>query len=276
MIDFLNRYGIMRRSTLKISQEGDGMRQERYSAEVVKRKDITSDLFCLWLKVEQRKKFTFKPGQYCTIGLEGIWRPYSIVSAPEEETIELFVELVPPPEGNLTPLLHTLKVGDAVSLLPKAKGIFTFDPKFVHHVMVATVTGIAPFISMIRDQIYREVSSELHDAVNGGYDLYVLHGASYSDEFGYKEELEDIAEILISGIDVLYIPTVSRPDEERNSSWTGQRGRVNLILPNYVARWGLNPKDTIVYACGHPGMVQDVKEKLGPQEWKVKEERYWK
>jgi ferredoxin-NADP reductase len=47
--------------------------------------DFTPDHFKLWL--EPAEPFTFAPGQYCTIGVEGIERPYSIVSSPREPLI---------------------------------------------------------------------------------------------------------------------------------------------------------------------------------------------
>ena len=43
-------------------------------AEIVKREDITEDLWCIWLKPENA--FPFKPGQYITIGVDGIERAY--------------------------------------------------------------------------------------------------------------------------------------------------------------------------------------------------------
>jgi len=61
---------------------------------------------------------------------------------------ELFLELVP--HGELTPKLWTLRVGDAVSLRPRPKGVFTGEEKFPVRLMVATVTGIAAFVSMLR------------------------------------------------------------------------------------------------------------------------------
>ena len=39
---------------------------------------------------------------------------------------------------------------------------------------------------------------------------------------------------------------------------------------------GLDPSSTLVYACGHPGMIEDVKERLAPKGFNVKEERFWK
>lgn len=249
------------------------MREKPYEAKVVRRTDITGDLFCLWLYfgVNGKEKFSFKPGQYCTIGVNDIWRAYSIVSAPYENALELFIELVPPPEGQLTPDLHTLKIGDTVWVLPKAKGIFTFEPKFTNHIMAATVTGIAPFVSMIRDHVQRGLSAK-----QARHHFYVLHGASYWDEFCYREELEDVMRISPAGIDLVYEPTVSRPHEKRNASWGGRSGRVNFILERFPFQWGLYPEDSIIYACGHPEMIKDVKQRLTPKGWKVKEERYWK
>ena len=52
---------------------------------ILRRKDFTEDLWTIWL--EKPEGFTFKPGQYCTIGSEGVERAYSIVSAPYEEEL---------------------------------------------------------------------------------------------------------------------------------------------------------------------------------------------
>ncbi|GBD11733.1 Ferredoxin--NADP reductase [bacterium HR23] len=230
-------------------------------AVIVRREDLTPDLWKMWLQPEV--PFTFKPGQYCTIGLEGIERAYSIVSAPHEPYLELFIELVP--HGELTPRLWKLQVGDKVSIRPRAKGIFTFEPKWPNHVMVATVTGVVPYVSILRDYLHTG---------RAGHRFYILQGASYHDEFAYDKELGEYARRHPDWI--TYIPTVSRPHEERNKGWTGQTGRVNLILEGYLQRWGLSPQDTLIYACGHPGMIEDVKARLIPKGWKVKEERFWK
>ena len=230
---------------------------------VLKRQDITDDLMLMW--IEKPEGFTFKAGQYCTIGREGVERAYSIVSAPHEEDIELFLELVPPPDGVLTPKLWELDVGDKVSIRPRAKGLFTFKPQLPNQLLVATVTGVVPYISILRDYLKNE---------GDGHRFYVLQGASYLDEFTYKDEMEVLArqhpELII------YVPTVSRPEEERNRGWTEEKGRVNEIVERYVERYGLTPEDTLVYACGHPGMIEDVKERYIPKGFKVEEERFWK
>jgi NAD(P)H-flavin reductase len=72
------------------------------------------------------------------------------------------------------------------------------------------------------------------------------------------------------------VPTVSRPDEERNTGWVGARGRVNAICREYLERFNLPKADTLIYTCGHPGMIADVKEQVTPLGWNFKEERFWK
>ncbi len=230
---------------------------------ITRRVDINRDLWKIWL--DKPEGFSFKPGQYCTIGVEGIERAYSIVSAPYEEEIELFVELVPPPDGNLTPLLHDMREGQTVSIRPRAKGIFVFDPTFPNQLFVATVTGVVPYLSIIR-QYLRDGES--------GHRFYVLMGASYVDEFGYDDELTALA--AAHSDTIRFVPTISRPGEEPNAGWTGETGRVNTIVEKYVDKWGLSPADTSIYACGHPGMIEDVKDRMIPKHFDVKEERFWK
>lgn len=230
---------------------------------VLKRKDITRELLLMW--ISRPEGFAFKAGQYCTIGSGEIERAYSISSAPHEQDIELFVELVPPPDGNLTPLIWDLHEDDTMTIRPRAKGIFTLKPKLPNQLLVATVTGVVPYISFLRDYLH-----------NGreGHHFYVLQGASYQDEFTYLDELKRLA---AEHPDLItYVPTVSRQAEEHNKGWTGETGRVNNIVQKYIDQFSLTPEDTLVYACGHPGMIEDVKEKLVPQGFKVEEERFWK
>ena len=232
-------------------------------ANITKREDITSDLWRVWLRPDV--PFNFKPGQYCTIGVDGLERPYSIVSSPHEDEIELFIELVPPPDGNLTPVLYDLGVGQQVTLRPRAKGIFTLKDQYTHHLMMSTVTGVVPYISILR--------SYLHDK-RVGHKFYVLEGASYFDELTYDKELEELARQYPDSIK--YVPTVSRPSDERNAGWTGEIGRVNALLEKYVEMFNLRSEETLVYACGHPGMIEDVKVRGAAIGFEVQEERFWK
>lgn len=238
-------------------------------ATIVRRKDFTDDLFVLWL--EPDSQFLFEAGQYITIGAEGIERPYSIASAPHEPLIELFIERVPPEQGGLlTPLLHARRVGDRVTMRPQAKGRFTLRANVTHHVMVATVTGVAPYVSMVRQC--------LHDRAAGtdgcaGHRFLIMHGASHCDEFVYDGELRKLSEEHPDLIQ--YIASVSRPSAARNAGWNGPVGRINTILEECLIRWSPPQEDTVVYLCGNPGMIDDAKARLVPRGWSLVEEQYW-
>ncbi|MDP6549159.1 MAG: FAD-binding oxidoreductase [Dehalococcoidia bacterium] len=231
-------------------------------AMLVERRDITEDLMVIKLEPEDGP-LKFKPSQYCTLGLDGIERAYSIASAPHEPLLEIFVELVP--EGALTPRMFRMQVGDCMSIRPRAKGLFTMNQKVHHHYMVSTVTGVAPTVSILRDYLHRGAE---------GHKFYALMGASYHDEFAYDKELAGLAAEHPGFI--TFVPTVSRPNEERNAGWTGATGRANAIAEEYLQRFNLPMDDTMIYACGHPGMIEDLKEKFVPKGWKFKEERFWK
>jgi ferredoxin/flavodoxin---NADP+ reductase len=231
-------------------------------AKLVEREDVTEDLMIIKLEPEAGP-FSFKPGQYCTLGRDGIERAYSIVSGPHEPLLEIFVELVP--DGELTPKMWKLKAGDTMSIRPRAKGIFCMNQKVHHHLMVATVTGVAPYVSIIRDYLHQGCQ---------GHQFYVLLGASYHNELTYDKELSKLA--AQHPRCVKFVPTVSRPDEERNAGWPGARGRVNNLVEEYLKKFNLPQNDTMVYTCGHPGMIADVKEKVTPKGWQFIEERFWK
>ena len=236
------------------------MTSELPTAIVVDKVVITDELIIMMIKPQI--PFSFKPGQYCTIGINGFERPYSIVSSPHEENLELFVELIP--NGKLSPHLWNLGVGDMIKIRPSAKGIFTLDERYQNHLMVATVTGIAPFLSMVRNYLYS--GSDDHR-------FYILHGASYIRDLVYRDELEDIS---AKHENIHYVSTVSRPDDDANQGWNGEEDRVNSLVERYTEKYSLDPTHTIVYACGHPGMVDDVKKRLSIKGYRVKEEKYWR
>jgi ferredoxin-NADP reductase len=200
----------------------------------------------------------FRAGQYLKLGVPGARSgSFSIASAPHEPHLEFCVELIP--GGRLTPALFALGPGDAVAVPSRAKGGFTLDGSASCHLMVATVTGIAPLRSMLRDALHRGVDAE----------FVVLHGASYADELPYHDELEALAR---QDPRVTYRPTVSRPADARNRGWTGDVGRVDDLAR--VVAGGLEASGTHVYACGNAGMVDRVRSGLGGSGFPVSTETY--
>ena len=126
---------------------------KHYTARVLERKDLSEDLWII--RVDPGGPFQFKAGQYATLGVDHgekrIERAYSIVSSPYEEgVLEFFIELVP--QGELTPHLYKLQKGDTMLCRKISKGRFMLDLKSgrTNHLLLATVTGIAPFVSYVR------------------------------------------------------------------------------------------------------------------------------
>ena len=75
---------------------------------------------------------------------------------------------------------------------------------------------------------------------------------------------------------IKFYPSVSRPNEERNANWTGAKGRINLLVEDYLEKLGIDPKETCVYACGHPQMIEDVGVRMESTDYNFIEERFWK
>jgi ferredoxin/flavodoxin---NADP+ reductase len=241
-----------------------------YRATITQRLDIAPELWMI--RVQADGEFKFSPGQYATLGLElpghRRERPYSIVSSPYESELEFFFELVPP--GDLTPLLYRLQVGDELLMRKVPKGRFVLDTTSgrTNHLLVSTVTGVAPFVSYVRT-LYREWKE---GKFAGEHKLFLLNGASRSWEFGYLEELQKFAQEVPW---FKYVPTISRPWDDE--TWTGEIGRVDDVLRKYTDMWNLGANAT-AYLCGHPGMVERSKQilqRIGFAKEELKEEIYW-
>jgi len=244
-----------------------------YNARILGRRDISADL-CV-LRVDPGGPLEYRAGQYATLGIErdGLRteRAYSMASSPYEEALEFFVELVP--LGGLTPGLFQLQPGDALLCRKIAKGRFTLDlgSGRSNHLLISTVTGIAPFVSYVRT-IYRDWKSG-SSPMPGGHKFFSLQGASHSFEFGYCQELERYAS---EAPWLQYVPTVSRPWD--NPQWTGETGRVDDLLRKYVDAWKLRPDETTAYLCGHPKMIENSRGILQRGGWKkdaILEEAYF-
>jgi ferredoxin--NADP+ reductase len=248
------------------------MDDKHYRARITKRTDLAPDLWTI--RVDPGAHFDFAAGQYATLGVERdarrLERPYSIVSSPYENELEFFVELVP--QGETTPPLYDLQLGDEVLLRKVAKGRFTLDtaqPQRTNHLLVSTVTGVAPFVSYVRT-LFKDWEE---DKFEGNHKLFLLNGASRSWEFGYREELEAIAK---EAPWFRCIFTVSRPWDDE--AWRGELGRVDELIRKYADQWGCTSANSIAYLCGHPEMVEHGKgilKRIGFQKENLKEEIYW-
>src|SRR5688572_12525408 len=248
-------------------------RPVEYNATMVRRVDLTDALAAFLIELDQppRQHPWFTAGQYCVLGLNNRDRPelgsvrraMSIASAPEAEgPLEFYIRYVarPASQNPLTHLLWKLETGARIYLHAKAAGVFTItDTVGVHdprlRVMVASGTGVAPFVCMIRSEVCRNPLADLSKWV-------LLHGASHPAELGYRQELLSLS--TTNGLK--YWGTVSRPGETRD--WMGDVGRVESFFePNRLpdleerlrlAPGGFTPDNMVVFVCGLTGTIGAV------------------
>jgi len=235
------------------------------AAEITEIREVTPQL-AVWRVRPRGAEIPFSPGQYVAMGLpigeRLIERPYSICSAPGEPELEFFLELVE--GGMLTPHLFQMRPGGEVYLRRSPKGRFFLDDVTPDHLMVASVTGAAPFVSMLRNLV------RTNDATRR---ILLLHSASTPAELGYDKELAELARAR-EWFD--YIPTVSRP--WLAPDWSGERGRAEDVVRKHADRAAFRPDSATVYCCGNPQMIRNVRgvmERAGFPLKSIREENYW-
>ncbi len=242
---------------------GDG-----YNATLVKRIDMTVRLAILQVRPDDGIP-AFTAGQYTVLALRKdapriadatpeepsdippdrlIKRAYSITSGSNAvDFLEFYVALMN--SGALTPRLFALREGDRLFVGPRAKGLFTLDlaPADKNILMVATGTGLAPYMSMLRSHVLNTQNQP----------IAVLHGANYSWDLGYRGELESLRKTCPN---FGYVPVVSRPEED--ADWRGRTG----LLPSWINTPDLDdacgfpvaPDKTNVFLCGNPAMIESA------------------
>lgn len=210
------------------------------------------------LRIGRPSAFEYQAGQYMKVGIEGRRSgSFSLASAPHEPHLELCIERIP--GGRLTPAMFTLPVGAQVVLGDRAKGSLTLDPSARTHLLVATVTGIAPVRGLVLQALRDGLPSR----------LVILHGASHADELPYADELAALA---AAHPRLTYLPTVSRPGEVRNAGWSGATGRVDEHAIRAAS--ALDPASTQVLAIGNSGMIANVRTALGGRGFRVDTEAF--
>ena len=175
-----------------------------------------------------------------------IRRMYSIASSSVlKEFVEFYITIVR--SGALTPRIFNLEVGDRIEMGKKTSGMFTLDevPNDYNIILVATGTGVAPYISMLRSNALQKTGGR----------LAVIHGAANSWDLGYSSELTLIESMSNK---FKYIPTILLPEKEP-AGWHGETRLVEDIWKSNALTdfWGFKPTslNTHIFLCGNPAMT---------------------
>jgi len=208
--------------------------------------------------------FRFKNGHFIMIGLETdgkpLMRAYSIASANYEEELEFFSIKVP--DGPLTSRLQKIEVGDEILVSRKPTGTLVVDHLLPGRNLwlISTGTGLAPFMSIIKDpEVYER------------YDKVILtHGVRYKSELAYQEEINGLPDNEYFGEMVqgklLYYPTVTREDFRNQGRLTDLMESGKLMKDLGLDEFDLeNDRFRI---CGSPGMLKDTCKILDAQGFK--------
>jgi ferredoxin--NADP+ reductase len=218
----------------------------------------TDSLFSF--KTTRNSGFRFKNGHFTMIGLQQEGKPllraYSIASANYEDELEFFSIKVA--DGPLTSKLQKIKTGDEILISSKPTGTLILDNLLPGRnlYMISTGTGLAPFMSIIKDP----ETYEQYDKV------IITHGCRFEEELAYQETIKDhlpnneyfgdqVSEKLI------YYPTVTRETDDLQSHVN--RGRITELLANGklssdIGLPEINLEDDRFMICGSPSMLKDT------------------
>ncbi len=201
----------------------------------------------------------FVSGQFIMIGLEVEGRPlmraYSVASASWEEHLEFFSIKVP--DGPLTSRLQDIQVGDRLLVGRKPTGTLVLgDLRPGRHLyLLATGTGLAPFVSIASDP----------ETWEGFEKVVIVHSVREVADLAYREHFthdlpshEYLGDLVRDRL--LYLPTVTREDFP-------VRGRITELLDDgrLTTLVGLPPLDPAVdrlMLCGSPQMLADTAARL--------------
>ncbi|MEB3754829.1 ferredoxin--NADP reductase [Acinetobacter sp. MD2(2019)] len=232
------------------------MTSEKFTVEkVLSIQRWTNNLFSFTMTRPAHFKFT--AGQFARIGImvdgELIVRAYSLVSSPYDEILEFFSIVVP--DGAFTSRLQHLKVDDELYLEKIPYGYLTLaryqQPAPKDLWLLATGTGLAPFLSMLQDfstwQHYQQI--------------FLVYSVRSQAELAYVARIKEIHESFGENHpNFCFIPVITR------DATATLNQRLPILIENgqleQVAGQNFNVDSSHIMLCGNPEMVEDTKEAL--------------
>lgn len=229
------------------------MNNEKFSQQTVLWVKRHSDKL-MTFAISRPAAYRFAAGQFSRLGFQDkdgfIWRAYSIMSPEYADTLDYFAVLIQ--NGEMSEYLNKLKAGDTVLLDNNATGFF-LPQRFVDGkqlVMLSTGSGIAPFLSHIRQP---EIRSRFEKIV-------LTHSVSYANDLIFSGTLQNgLADDPLVGEfhqQFQYIPITTR------ETGNGLHKRIPELLKSgqleNACGFEWTKQDTRFMVCGNPQMVEDT------------------
>ena len=197
-------------------------------------------------KTERPSSFRFTAGEFTMIGMgdNDITRAYSITSGPYDEELEFYSIKVP--NGPLTSRLQNISIGDEIEVGNKPTGTLTLANLELGGDlwMLATGTGIAPFISLLKDP-------ETYDSFD--YIRVIWSVREQAELLSYHSFLQDL--------DIEYLPIITQDPE-----YPFENKRITKLMEEGMLI-NENPANNKVMICGSMSFNNDVKEILTSKGW---------
>ena len=219
-------------------------------ARVISKQQWTDRHFSLRIDAP---KLDFRAGQFIRVGLEIegelVARPYSLVNATDDPVLEIFFNIVP--TGPLSPKLASLEPGDCIKVSDRANGFLVAEeiPDVSHLWLLATGTGVGPFISMLHNPLLWQKFER----------VVLVYSVRTEDELAYLDRIHAIEQ---THEQFSFIPAVTR--EIVSGALTTritsalQSGdleeRANLVM---------TAEQSHVMMCGNADMISAVMAELG-------------
>ena len=208
----------------------------------------------LSIRLTRYRGFRFTPGHYARLGLEGeggetVWRPFSVVSAAYDEHLEFLAVLVP--GGAFSGRLDKIAVGDTVLVEKASYGFLTLDQLAPGNDlwMLASGTGLGPFISMLRGMdVWRDFRR-----------LILVHSVRQSAELAWRDEIEALPNGRPeASARLTYLPVVTR---EPGATPLAERIPRLLSAGRLEAAAGaaITVADSRLMVCGNPDLTRELR-----------------
>lgn len=225
------------------------IRPQHFTAKLADKIILNEKFIQLFFELVEPNLLTFSAGQYASIalpadavtGVIGERRSYSISSAPEKNHgFELLVDISP--KGKGTTYLDSLQFGDEIRFLAPL-GLFSVaeDAQTKPLVLIATGSGIAPFMSIVLDELQQKLNKN---------QITLYWGLRHVEELFWEDEFEELATDFPN---FHFHPVISQAVPE----WPLCRGRVTDCLSVHEL-----PAEANYYLCGSTSMIKDVIELL--------------
>ena len=219
------------------------------TGKIVDKKSWNDRLFSLRIDCDFD---TFESGQFVRVALdidgERVARPYSLVNKPGDDFLEIYFNIVD--EGPLTPRLAALEEGDEIFVTDRANGFLTVSevPQCRHLWMLATGTGVGPFLSILKNK----------DAWQRFEKIVLAYSVRDLSELAYQQQVAEIQEQWPQKFS--FVPMVTREQVE---------GMLNKRITDSIEDDSLEQRtgvvideDSHIMMCGNSAMISDVTEVL--------------